>query len=88
MQNASCIPTMDQAWPVTLTLTRIYQAQAQARLAEHGPEGAFDALRPVLDIPVKLRLPQTSQALNDLRTILQSIPHRALRRSHGSPSGF
>ena len=69
-------PTMDQAWPVTLTLTHIYQARA--RLAEHGPEGAFDALRPVFDTPVKLRLPQTSQALNGLRTVLQSKPFAAL----------
>jgi DNA-binding XRE family transcriptional regulator len=69
-------PTIGQAWPVTLTLTRIYQAQA--RLAEHGPEGAFDALRPVFDIPVKLRLPQTSQALNGLRTVLQSKPFATL----------
>lgn len=69
-------PTMGQAWPVTLTLTRIYQAQA--RLQEHGPEGAFDAVRPVFDITVKLRLPQTSQALNGLRTALQLKPFAAL----------
>jgi DNA-binding XRE family transcriptional regulator len=68
--------TMGQAWPVTLALTRIYQAQA--RLQEHGPEGAFDAVRPVFDIPVKLRLPQTSQALNGLRAELQLKPFAAL----------
>lgn len=62
-------PTMGRAWPVTLSLTRIYRARA--RLAEHGPEGAFDAVRPVLDIPVKLRLPQASPALNDLRIELR-----------------
>ncbi|MGH3767229.1 MAG: helix-turn-helix transcriptional regulator [Pseudonocardiaceae bacterium] len=69
-------PTMGQAWPVTLTLTRIYQAQA--RLQEHGPEGACDALQPVFDIPVKLRLPQTSQALTTLRNGLQSKPFATL----------
>ena len=70
------MPTMGQPWPVTLTLTRIYQAQA--RLQEHGPEGAFDALRPVFDISVKLRLPQTSQALSGLRKELLSKPFATL----------
>jgi hypothetical protein len=73
-------PTIGQAWPVTLTLTRIYQAQA--RLQKAGPEGAFDAVRPVFDIPVKLRLPQTSQALNRLRNQLQSKPFAALPAAH------
>lgn len=69
-------PTMGRAWPVTLTLTRIYQSRA--RLQEHGPEGAFDALRPVFDIPVMLRLPQTSQALSGLRNELVVKPFAAL----------
>jgi hypothetical protein len=68
--------TMGRAWPVTLTLTRIYQSRA--RLQEHGPEGAFDALRPVFDIPVKLRLPQTIQALSGLRNELVLKPFAAL----------
>lgn len=68
--------TMGRAWPVTLTLTRIYQSRA--RLQEHGPEAAFDALRPVFNIPVKLRLPQTSQALSGLRNELVLKPFAAL----------
>lgn len=68
--------TMGGAWPVTLTLTRIYQSRA--RLQEHGPEGAFDALRPVFDIPVELRLPQTSQALSGLLNELVLKPFAAL----------
>ena len=69
-------PAMGRAWPVTLTLTRIYQSRA--RLQEHGPEAAFDALRSVFDIPVKLRLPQTSQALSGLRKELALTPFAAL----------
>lgn len=63
-------PTTGQTWPVTLTLSRIYQAQA--RLQDHGPEGASDALRPVFNMPTKQRLPQTGQALTGLRQSLQS----------------
>ncbi|MGH3999933.1 MAG: helix-turn-helix transcriptional regulator [Pseudonocardiaceae bacterium] len=63
-------PAAGQVWPVTLTLSRIYQAQA--RLHEYGPEGASETLRPVLDMPVRQRLPQTSQALTGLRQNLQS----------------
>lgn len=69
-------PSMGRAWPVTLTLTRIYQSRA--RLQEHGPEGALDALRPVFDMPAELRLPQTSQALSGLRNELELKPFAAL----------
>lgn len=76
VENLYGTPAIGQPWPVTLTLTRIYQAQA--RLRKHGPEGASDALRPVFDIPVKLRLPQTSQALSGLRNELGLKPFAAL----------
>jgi transcriptional regulator with XRE-family HTH domain len=63
------LPT-GQSWPVTLTLSRIYQAQA--RLHTYGPEGASETLRPVFDTPVQQRVPQTSQALTALRRNLQT----------------
>jgi transcriptional regulator with XRE-family HTH domain len=65
-----------QSWPVTLTLSRIYQAQA--RLHEYGPEGAFEALQPVFDTSVQQRLPQTSQALTAIRRNLQTKTLAAL----------
>jgi len=63
-------PTVGKPWPVTLTLSRIYQAQA--RLQVHGPDGVRDALQPVFNIPDKQRLHQTSQALDALRGNLQT----------------
>lgn len=69
-------PATGQPWPVTLTLSRIYQAQA--RLKEHGPAGASEALQAVFDTPVEQRLPQTSKALTALRRHLQSTTLAAL----------
>ncbi len=69
-------PTAGRTWPVTLTLSRIYQSQA--RLQVHGPDEARDALQPVFDTPAGQRLPQIVQALNALRHQLQSRTFAAL----------
>jgi len=65
-------PTLGKSWPVTLTLSRIYQAQA--RLKVDGPEGAADAVQPLFAHPTTQVLPQTTQALEGLRTQLGTAP--------------
>jgi hypothetical protein len=59
-----------QCWPVTMTLSHVYLAQA--RLNRNGPEGAWGALVSVLEIPKGQRIPQIIQALNGLRMQLRS----------------
>lgn len=66
----------ENIWPVTLTLSRIYQAQA--RLHVDGPDGAHEALCPVLSIPAPQWLPQTAQALAGLGSELRSTTFAAL----------
>jgi hypothetical protein len=63
-------PEAGQCWPVTMTLSRVYLAQA--RLGFSGPEGAQDALTPVFAIPDELRIPQVVQALNGISVQLSS----------------
>jgi hypothetical protein len=63
-------PATSQCWPVTMTLSQVYLAQA--RLSHSGPEGAWDALVPVFEIPDEQRIPQTAQALNRIRAQLRS----------------
>ena len=69
-------PAAPHCWPVTLTLARIYLAQSQ--LHESGPEGAWDALTPVFDIPAEQRIPQTTQALGKLHHQLRAKPFASL----------
>jgi transcriptional regulator with XRE-family HTH domain len=63
-------PATGQRWPVTMTLSQVYLAQA--RLSKDGPEAAQEALIPVFSIPDEQRIPQTAQALNRIRAQLHS----------------
>ncbi|MGH3796702.1 MAG: hypothetical protein ACRDSP_17645 [Pseudonocardiaceae bacterium] len=63
-------PATGRRWPVTMTLSQVYLAQAH--LNQYGPEGSQDALAPVLEIPMELRIPQIVQALNGLSLQLRS----------------
>ncbi|MGH3832466.1 MAG: helix-turn-helix domain-containing protein [Pseudonocardiaceae bacterium] len=63
-------PETGQCWPVTLTLSQIYLAQA--RLSLSGLEGAQDALIPVFAVPDEQRIPQMAQALSMIWVQLRS----------------
>lgn len=63
-------PETGQCWPVTMTVSQVYLAQAQLSLS--GPEGAQDALTPVFKIPDEQRIPQTVHALSRIRVQLRS----------------
>ncbi|MGH3519471.1 MAG: hypothetical protein ACRDQ7_19040 [Haloechinothrix sp.] len=69
-------PAASKKWPVTMSLAQVHLAQA--RLHTDGPDGAFDALQPVLAIPGEQRIPQTSQALRTLRRQLRATPAAGL----------
>jgi hypothetical protein len=69
-------PAASQCWPVTMTLSQVYLAQA--RLSHSGPAGAWDALIPVFEIPDEQRIPQTTQALNRIRAQLRSTAYANL----------
>lgn len=53
-----------------MMLSRIYLAQSRLNLS--GPEGAYDALIPVFNLPIGQRVHQTVRALNRIRVQLRS----------------
>ncbi len=63
-------PETGQRWPVAMTISRVYLAQA--RLGLSGPEGAQDALTPVFNIPDEQRIHQTVRELSRVRVQLRS----------------
>jgi hypothetical protein len=68
--------TAGQTWPVTLTLSRIYQARAILRT--QGLEGLVDTLIPVFDMPARQRIPQISHALNGVQKDLSARPYATM----------
>jgi hypothetical protein len=63
-------PETGRCWPVSMTISRVYLAQAWLGLS--GPEGAQDALAPVFNLPGEQRIHQTVRELNRIQVQLRS----------------
>jgi transcriptional regulator with XRE-family HTH domain len=67
-----------QRWSVTEALARIHLAVA--RLHRDGPEGAVDAVKPILSLPPILHQVQTQQEFSRLRSQIVKMPDSAPKR--------
>ncbi|MBF6169985.1 hypothetical protein [Nocardia blacklockiae] len=72
-------PRQVETWPATLTLAQLNLSRAL--LHTEGAAEAFDALRPVLEIPVGQRIPQVATAVRAVRGDL--CAHSAAATAHG-----